>query len=75
LNVEEFIQRALQYQPESVEFRRRYFILICLQPALDQGDIGYEDDIDDAIRKLSETFVQLKNLWTAIKNEKPPGVV
>mgnify|MGYP005843592879 CR=1 FL=1 len=49
--------------------------MLVLMPALNLGDIKPEDDIEDAVQKLSKTFVQLKNLWAALKKEKIPGVV
>lgn len=75
LNVLEFIAKASQYPPQTIEAKRRWLIILVLKPALNCGDIKPEDDIEEAIEKLSKTFVQLKNLWNALKKEKPQGVV
>jgi hypothetical protein len=75
MNVQQFIESAKQYSPATIESTRRSLILSVLQAALQDNDITIEDDMEDVIERLSKTFVQLKNVWAALKKEKPQGVV
>jgi len=75
VTVIEWIQKASQYPPQTIEGKRRALIMLCLRPALTEGDIKPDDDIEEAVQKVSKIFVQLKNLWAALKKEKPQGVV
>jgi len=63
LNVLEFMDKAM------IESKRREFIVLLLKAALGAGDIKPYDDIERAVEKVSQTFVQLQHLWKALLEE------
>jgi len=75
MEVIDWMERASRYPPHTIEGKRRQLIMFILKAALGVGDIKPYDEIENAVEKVSKTIVQLKNLWDALKKEKPHGVI